>query len=58
MTYLVAKEYVKSLKLNSQRDWKDYCKSGNKPENIPSNPSTKYKNSGWVSWYDWLGTTK
>lgn len=58
ITYLVAKEYVKSLKLNSQKDWKDYCKSGNKPENIPSNPSTQYENSGWVSWYDWLGNTQ
>ena len=28
----------------------------NRPYNIPSNPSSVYKNSGWISWGDFLGT--
>ena len=25
-----------------------------RPKNIPSNPQKIYKESGWVSWCDWL----
>ena len=28
----------------------------NKPEDIPAYPDGVYKDSGWVSWGDWLGT--
>ena len=51
-----AREFVHSLNLKSQKEWKDYCKFGNKPNNIPCNPDKKYKNCGWLSWSDWLGT--
>lgn len=53
--YLVAKEYVKSLLLTSQREWNEFNKTNIRPEGIPRNPAQAYKNSGWVSWYDWLG---
>ena len=36
-------------------EWRDYSKSGCKPDNIPSNPNATYKNSGWTSFIDWLG---
>jgi hypothetical protein len=34
--------------------WCEYCKSGQKPDNVPSNPDEVYKDS-WISWCDWLG---
>ena len=30
--------------LQSKKDWNDYCKSGNKPSDIPTNPREIYKN--------------
>ena len=51
-----AREFVRKLELKSAKGWKDYCKSGNKPEDIPVNPNRNYKNKGWVNLGDWLGT--
>jgi hypothetical protein len=51
-----AKELALSLKLKSQAEWKKYCKSGKKPADIPSSPDVTYKDNGWISWGDWLGT--
>ena len=50
-----AKDYVHSLGLQSETEWREYCKSGKKPENIPYKPYRTYKNE-WISWGDWLGT--
>ena len=44
-----AKKFVHTLGLQGQREWKKYCKSGNKPDDIPTNPNIKYKNQGWIS---------
>ncbi|MBN9543369.1 MAG: DEAD/DEAH box helicase family protein [Alphaproteobacteria bacterium] len=51
-----ARDYVRSLKLRTVQEWKDYCKSGLKPHDIPAQPQDSYKNKGWISWGDWLGT--
>jgi hypothetical protein len=51
-----AREFAKSLKLESGRAWHEYCKSGNKPDDVPTNPNTFYKNKEWVDWGDFLGT--
>ena len=37
-------------------EYRKYCKSGKKPEDIPVCPNTVYKNDGWVSFGDWVGT--
>lgn len=34
--------------------WREYCESGQKPDNVPANPDEVYKDS-WTSWCDWLG---
>lgn len=55
-----ARKFVHSLKLKSQREFIDYC-AGKlshlppKPLELPSNPSKKYKNSGWQGEKYWLG---
>ncbi|MDC0154587.1 hypothetical protein OAJ02_07670, partial [Nitrosopumilus sp.] len=51
-----AKKFVRSLKFQSSNEWRKYCKSGDKPEDIPSNPQQVFKNKGWINWGDWLGT--
>ena len=51
-----AREFARSLKLKGVKEWNEYCKSGNKPDDIPTAPSRTYKNKGWVSFGDWLGT--
>ena len=49
-----ARVKARKLKLNSENEWREYCKSGRRPLNIPSNPSKKYKNN-WISMSDFLG---
>jgi hypothetical protein len=56
LSFEEAKAFAQSLNLKSLKDWKDYCKSGNKPNNIPNDPYSAYKNNNWISWGDWLGT--
>ena len=51
-----ARRFVRGLGLKSQAEWYDYCASGKKPLQIPSNPSNTYAGKGWVGVGDWLGT--
>jgi superfamily II DNA or RNA helicase len=51
-----ALEFARSLKLKNQFEWETYRRSGEKPNDIPSNPEKVYRNDGWISLYDWLGT--
>ena len=36
-------------------EWRQYCKSGKVPKDIPRHPDGVYK-SNWKGWGDWLGT--
>ena len=51
-----AREFVRKLGLKTQKEWSDYCKSGNKPDDIPSGPERVYKNKGWKNNGDWIDT--
>jgi superfamily II DNA or RNA helicase len=51
-----AHAFARGLKLKSQTEWRDYCKSGKKPADIPANPPNTYAEVGWDGWGDWLGT--
>ena len=51
-----AREYVRKLGIPTQEGWYQYCKSGKKPHNIPSNPNNVFKGKGWIDFGDWLGT--
>ena len=55
LTYEQAKNIIRKLNLKNQTEWVIYRKT-KKPENIPSNPEAIYKNKGWISLGDWLGT--
>jgi hypothetical protein len=52
-----AKKFVQRLGLKGVNDWTEYCKSGKKPNDVPSTPRKVYKNM-WKGWGDWLGTFK
>ncbi|MFL6359674.1 MAG: integrase repeat-containing protein [Nitrososphaeraceae archaeon] len=49
-----AKQYVQTLGLKSNDEWREYCKTGKKPSDIPTNPDKVYENE-WIGWGDWLG---
>jgi hypothetical protein len=55
LPFVEARNYVRSLTLNSSTDWIKFLKSGNRPANIPANPEQHYKKE-WKGWGDWLGT--
>ncbi|XRB19453.1 ribonuclease H1 N-terminal domain-containing protein [Pseudoscourfieldia marina] len=53
-----ARTYVRTLGLKSQKEWKEWSKSGARPHDIPSSPDKTYKSSGWTSYGDFLGYDK
>jgi hypothetical protein len=54
LPFEIAKKYVFNLKIKTYNDWRNYCSSGNKPENIPANPNKVYKEE-WKGMSDFLG---
>jgi Phage-integrase repeat unit len=56
MPFEEAKELVRSLHLKGDSDWRKYCKSGDKPVDVPVAPEKVYKDEGWKGLGDWLGT--
>ena len=58
ITYQEAKIFVKNLKIKSQKEWYQYCKSGKKPKNLPHSIDRAYKEKGWVSWGDFFDNGK
>lgn len=54
-----ARKVVRSLQLKNCIKWHEYRENehrSNKVKDIPSHPEVTYKNNGWISWSDWLGT--
>lgn len=52
-----ARTFTRSLGLKTYNAWRSYSKSQKKPDDIPTDPLSVYKNHGWVSWVDWMGYT-
>ena len=42
-SFIEARQFVRKLKLKGTKEWKEYCKSGNKPDDIPAAPWKTYK---------------
>ena len=51
-----AREFARSLKLKSSKEWFALCKSNDLPNNIPKRPEKTYVDNGWNGYSDWLGT--
>jgi len=49
-----AREFARKLELKNSKEWAEYCKSGNKPDNIPATPWAIYEE--WKGSGDFLGT--
>ncbi len=56
MSFEEARNFARTIGLKSYAEWRKYCKAKEKPLDIPSNPYDVYKEDGWLSWGDWLGT--
>ena len=56
-----ARVHARALGLANQNEWGAYCRGelrrvGVRPRDIPYHPERAYRNQGWVSYGDWLGT--
>ncbi len=51
-----ARAFVRLHGLKSGTQWRSFTKSGKLPKDIPSSPWGVYKEEGWISMGDWLGT--
>jgi superfamily II DNA or RNA helicase len=54
--FVKARAFVQSLRLKSNKEWRLYCRSKTKPNDIPYSPDNVYNERGWKNWNDWLGT--
>ena len=56
LSYQGAVDWLKksNVKLNSIKDWKNFCKKEN-PSFLPLAPDKAYKENGWISWNIFLG---
>ena len=58
--FATAREFARSLNLQSSKDWSKYCNGMIErlpplPEGMSTRPDRTYKHQGWVGWADWLG---
>jgi hypothetical protein len=56
-----ARAFIRSLKLKNNMKWRAYCTGklthfGKLPSDIPAAPERTYRDQGWISYGDWLGT--
>ena len=51
-----ARAYARQLQLKNQTEWRNWAKTEEKPDDIPAQPAHVYKDKGWSSWGEWLGT--
>ena len=49
--------FARGLQLKKKKEWEAWCRLGKRPSDIPSNPHTAYKCTGWQGWGHWLGTS-
>src|SRR6266566_627155 len=54
-SFTEARAFVHMLHLKNREGWQAYCRSGEKPVDIPSSPGRIYKNE-FKGWGDWLDT--
>lgn len=59
-SFEAAREFARSLRLTSSKEWSKYCRGmlptlPSLPEDMSVRPDRTYKHRGWVGWGDWLG---
>jgi len=51
-----AREFARDRLIATSGDWERLADEGSLPDDIPKTPSYVYRDTGWISWADWLGT--
>jgi len=51
-----ARDFMHEQKLAGFSGWAEWCRSGLRPNNIPSDPRSIYRHRGWQNWPDFLGS--
>lgn len=52
-----AKAFARKLGFTSVTQWHEYCRTEQKPEDIPARPDVYYQRTGeWFTWSEFLGT--
>lgn len=54
--FAAARAYARKLGLPSKSAWQSWRATEERPADIPAGPSRTYRDQGWVSWGDFLGT--
>ena len=44
-----------NLNLKSEKEWRVWCKHGERPANMPACPDRVYMHEGWQGYGHWLG---
>lgn len=55
-SYKESSDFIKTLDLESGKEFLEKWRKGELPKEIPGNPSAVYKNSGWTGMRDFIGT--
>lgn len=63
LTFDEARAYVRIQNLENTKSWKKWSNGtlegrNRRPDFIPSNPDIIYRNDGWISWSDWIGSKR
>lgn len=53
-----AREFVRSLGLQGDKEWRAFVKTDRKPDDIPSRPDVAYADSGWTTMGDFIGSKR
>ena len=56
LQFMKALLYARSLNLKSEKEYRAWCKTDERPANMPSHPDVSYKHEGWQGYGHWLGT--
>jgi len=59
--FVSGRRFARSLNLKGESEWRKYNRGEMRhlpprPDDIPANPASAYKDSGWKGWGDWIGT--
>ena len=58
LSLIEAKSLARKKGIKTSREFLKQRKQDSELQQIPSNPDKAYKNEGWVSWMDFLGTSQ
>ena len=58
LTFEESRNFVRTLNLKNEKDWRKWKNNNIRPDNIPAKPEVYYKDSGWLGYSFWLKNEK